>query len=151
VREKDVELLHQGPVGNIEAIEAAEPEGDIVGAWELLAGTTVPLEELAELAFGEFTPETAWASWRLVKDGLRFSGTPQAVSAKEADIVAAEEAKRAERSKEGAEREAFLRRLSSGNVNLPDDARRLQDVEALALGKTDKSKTMKDAGKGRRR
>ncbi len=147
VREKDVELLHPGPAGKVEAIEKASPEGDAAGAWELLEGTEVPLAELAELAFGEFTPETAWAAWRLVQDGLRFSGTPAAVRAKPAAEVAAEEAKRGEKAREGAEREAFLERLAKGAVKLPDDARRLQDVEALALGKTDKSKTMKDAGK----
>jgi exoribonuclease-2 len=147
VREKDVELLHPGPSAKAEAIENAQPKGDAAGAWELLSGTTVPVSELAELAFGEFTPETAWAAWLLVRDGLLFSGTPDAVLAKGAAEVEAEEAKRNEKKKESAEREAFLARLAKGSVKLPEDARRLQDVEALALGKTDKSKTMKDAGK----
>lgn len=147
VREKDVELLHPGPSPRIEAVEQARPEGDAEGAWELLSGTEVPLAELAELAFGAFTPETAWAAWRLVQDGLRFEGTPRAVRAKVAAEVASEESKREEKAREGAEREAFLARLAKGTAQLPEDARRLQDVEALALGKTEKSKTMKDAGK----
>ncbi|MFA6507340.1 MAG: RNB domain-containing ribonuclease, partial [Treponemataceae bacterium] len=147
VRDKDVDLLHSGPCAKVEAIEKAAPAGDVLGAWELLEGSTVPLSELAELAFGTFTPETAWAAWLLVKDGLRFSGTPDAVSAKKASEIETEEAKRNEKARDGAEREAFLSRLASGTVKLPEDGRRLQDIEALALGKTEKSKTMKDAGK----
>lgn len=147
VREKDVELLHPGPCAKAEAVEQAAPQGDAAGARELLEGTTFPLAELAELAFGSFTPENAWAAWLLVKDGLLFSGTPEAVSAKNTADVEAEEAKRNEKAREGAEREAFLERLTKGAIQIPEDARRLQDVEALALGKTDKSKTMKDSGR----
>ena len=147
VREKDVELLHPGPSPKPETIEEGEPEGDVEGARALLEGTEVPLCELAELAFGTFEPLTAWASWLLVKDGLRFTGTVQAVRARTSDEVAAEEIKRGGKAREAAEREEFLARLAKGQIMLPDDGRRLQDVEALALGKTDKSRTLKDAGK----
>jgi exoribonuclease-2 len=148
VREKDIELLHPGPVAKPEAVTSAAPEGDVRGAWELLSGTTVPLKELAELAYGEWSAASAWASWLLVKDGLLFSGTPEAATARGEAEVAAEEAKRGEKARSAAERDAFLARLASNSVRLPDDAHLLQDVEALALGKTDKSRTMKDAGKG---
>ena len=33
-----------------------------------------------------------------------------------------------------------------GGVSLPDDGKHLQDIEALALGKTEKSRTLKEAG-----
>lgn len=147
VRDKDVELLHQGPSPKSEAIEGASVEGDVEGAWALLEGSEVPLSELAELAFGSFDPKTAWAAWLLVKDGLRFTGTIQAVRARSAEEVAAEEAKRGGKARDAAEREEFLDRLKRLKIVLPDDARRLQDVEALALGKTDKSRTLKEAGK----
>lgn len=147
VRDKDVELLHQGPSPKSEAIEGASVEGDVEGAWALLEGSEVPLSELAELAFGSFDPKTAWAAWLLVKDGLRFTGTIQAVRARSAEEVAAEEAKRGGKARDAAEREEFLDRLKKLKIVLPDDARRLQDVEALALGKTDKSRTLKEAGK----
>ncbi len=147
VREKDVDFLHPGPAAKPANIEAAEPAGDVQGAWELLQGSTVPLQELAELAYGEWTPESAWAAWRLVMDGLLFSGTTGAIRARNADEVAADRAKRDEKGRESAEKAAFLERLVKGKLSLPEDSRRLQDVEALALGKTDKSKTLKEAGK----
>jgi exoribonuclease-2 len=144
VREKDVELLHPGPLENLAALEPAPP-GDVSGAHELLSESgPVPLSELAELAFGAFTPRTAWAAWRLVQDGLYFSGTIQAVRARPASEVAAESAKRAAKETEAAERSAFLDRFRANALDLPADARFLQDVEALAYGQTERSRTLKD-------
>ena len=147
VREKDFEVLHPGPASKPEDIEDAKVEGDAELARELVEGGEVPLSELAELAFGSFEPRTAWATWLLLKDGLRFSGTVNAIRARSSAEVAAEEAKRGGKAKDAAEREAFLSRLASRTLNLEEDARRMQDVEALAYGKTDKSRTLKDAGK----
>jgi exoribonuclease-2 len=71
--------------------------------------------------------------------------------------VAADEQKRAGKQRDQAEREDFLRALASGALNLAaggeppfDEAlvrRFLQDVEALAWGKTEKSRTLRDLGK----
>lgn len=146
VREKDVELLHGGPAQSVDAVVSAPtPEGDPEAARELLQGESVPLAELAELAYGSWTPRTAWAAWQLVADGLLFRGTPQAIQARTDEEVESERVKRREKENEAADREAFLGRLASGGL-LPDDLRRLQDVEALAYGKSDRSKTMRDAG-----
>lgn len=147
VREKDVELLHPGPSPKPEELEASSPEGDPEGTRQLLEGTEVPLSELAELCYGAFTPASAWAAWNLVKDGLRFTGSMAAVRAKSAEEVAREEEKRGGKAREAAEREEFLSRLKANALRFPEDARRLQDVEALAVGASDKSKTLKDAGK----
>ncbi len=148
VREKDVELLHEGPSSAASAVVAAQsPEGDPREAWELLQGNEVELRELAELAYGEWTPITAWAAWTLVADGLLFQGSPRSIRARDEAAVSSEEAKRREKEKEAEERQSFLDRLNKGVVNLPEDGRRLQDIEALALGKTDRSKTLKDLGR----
>ncbi|MFO7679194.1 MAG: RNB domain-containing ribonuclease, partial [Chloroflexota bacterium] len=77
VRPKDVMLLHPGPVASLNALHATA--GDVLTAWELLAGETTTLPELAELAYGEFSPAAAWAAWRLVADGLYFDGTPEEI------------------------------------------------------------------------
>jgi exoribonuclease-2 len=147
VREKDIEVLHPGPVNGFAAL--AEPEdGDVRGAWELLrGGAPVPLEELAELAFGAFTPRNAWAAWRVLHEGLYFTGTVTAVVPRSGEELAAAEEKRENREREGREREAFLERLRRGKPDLPADIRFLQDVEALAFGSSEKSRTMKELGR----
>ncbi|MDR1950470.1 MAG: ribonuclease II, partial [Spirochaetaceae bacterium] len=163
VREKDVEPLHPGPVAEKAASgwdlspEAGEAVRD---AWELLESTPgpgVPLRELAELVYGGFSPQSAWAAYTLLRDGLYFSGTIAAVSPRSPAEVAADEQKRAGKQRDQAEREGFLRALASGTLNLAaggepplDEAlvrRFLQDVEALAWGKTEKSRTLRDLGK----
>ncbi|MDR1108480.1 MAG: RNB domain-containing ribonuclease [Spirochaetaceae bacterium] len=146
VREKDIEPIHPGPCGP-EVLEPEPLDGDVRGAWELLEGSSVPLRELAELLYGEDTPKTAWAAYGLLLDGLYFCGGVGAVSAREKGEVEAEERKRQEKQREAREREAFLERLRAGALELPGDSRFLQDVEALAYGKTAKCRTLKELGR----
>ena len=79
VRLKDVVLLHPGPLHSLDELQPRT--GEVETARELLAGSTTSLAELAELAYGDHTPATAWAAWQLVEDGLFFRGTPQEVEA----------------------------------------------------------------------
>ena len=72
VRDKDVLLLHPGPLDSLAALDVGPPAID--EAWELLEGETVPLADLAELLFGEFSPAAAWGAWQVLQDGLYFEG-----------------------------------------------------------------------------
>ncbi|MDR1307111.1 MAG: RNB domain-containing ribonuclease [Treponema sp.] len=162
VREKDITVLHPGPLrslaelAGIPAEPSAEGSGtaeDVRGAWELIesGGVPVPLHELAELAYGSFTPRAAWAAWLLLAEGLYFTGTAAAVTARSAGEVQAAEEKRQDRLRENRDREAFLDRLKAalrgGGLDPALDGRFLQDVEALAFGQTGKSRTMKELGR----
>jgi exoribonuclease-2 len=152
VREKDLEYLHPGPcsaAGLAALADTAPAGGDVRGAWELLAdspGEGLPLKELAELVWGEFSPQSAWGVYLLLLDGLFFTGAPGAIRARTREELEAEEKKRAGREQGFRDREAFLERLKARRLDLPADGRFLQDAEALALGKSDKSRTVKDAG-----
>ncbi|MDL2229365.1 RNB domain-containing ribonuclease [Treponema sp. OttesenSCG-928-L16] len=151
VREKDIEIIHPGPASDPAAIENAVLEGDVRGAWELLeadsGGDPVSLKEAAELIYGNFSPQSAWAVYCLIKDGLYFTGSPGVLIPRSAEEVASGEERRTEKNKEASEREAFLERLRAGSLSLPDDGRYLQDAEALACGRSDKSRTLRDLGK----
>ena len=85
VRDKDIQLLHPGPVARLTDI--SEPEGDIDEAWELLQGSETNLKELAELSYGDFTPSAAWSSWQRVAEGLHFTGTPDCIIARTEQAV----------------------------------------------------------------
>ena len=139
VRPKDVLLLHPGPIHSLADLQP--PGGDVLTAWELMAGETTTLAELSELAYEAITPATMWVLWQMLDDGLYFSGTPEAVAVhpaeKVADIRATREAKAAE---EQAWAE-FLVRLGGGAVH-NDDGRFLQDTIALAHGQTDRSRVL---------
>ncbi|MDR1469655.1 MAG: RNB domain-containing ribonuclease [Spirochaetaceae bacterium] len=148
-REKDFEFLHPGPLTDFSVLKSLHSsdrhDAGLREAWELLSGSTTTLKEAAELAFGAWSPESAWLMYQALQEGVYFSGTAQAVTPKDAARVEAERQKRTAKANESADREAFLARLKKRAL-LPEDRRFMQDVEALALGRSEKSRTMKDAG-----
>jgi exoribonuclease-2 len=145
VREKDIELIHPGPCALSDLAEL--PKGDVRGAWELLEGEKTAFNELAELIYGEYTPKTAFALYTELLDGVYFSGNAAEIKTRTPAEVEAEEKKRGERQKGQIERDAFLERFRTKTLVFPDDKKFLQDVEALAFGQTNKSRTLKDMGK----
>ena len=86
VRPKDVTLLHPGPIDSLNSL--TPPTGEVKTAWEILAGSTVDLAELAELIYGarRNNPDSPFRSWntpewrhrcyRFVRRFSRFSGNP---------------------------------------------------------------------------
>jgi exoribonuclease-2 len=157
VREKDLEFLHPGPcqIGDIAALGSPpadqageEGAGPVREAWELLSAgpaQALSLRELAELIWGDYSPRSAWEALLLIKEGLYFSGNAEALYPRPAAELEAEERKRAGKKEEGREREAFLERLKALRLE-EADRRFLQDVEALACGRTGKSRTLREAG-----
>ena len=153
VRDKDIELLHPGPVKDFSALEPNHQiKTPISEVWELLSGedAPVPIKDLAALAFGEYTPSSAYAAFCLLADGLYFSGTIDVITSRSKDEVAAEETKRGDKNRGTHERSQFLERLKAcinngcADALSGEDARFMQDIEALALGKSAKSRTMKE-------
>jgi exoribonuclease-2 len=139
VRAKDVVLLHPGPIRSLS--ELAAPEGDPDEAHALLEGGETNLKELAELAFGEFSPSTAWAAWQLVADGLGFAGEPDAIQVRSrADMDREREARHAKVAAE-ADWKAFIARVEGAALQ-GDDRQRMIEVERVALGKAEHSRIL---------
>lgn len=143
VRPKDVDLLHPGPLESLNDLES--PEGEIDTAWELLTGNTINLKELADLAYGDYSPSSAWTAWQLVEDGLMFQGTPESIYAKTATEVAEEKVARKAKEEEQQAWSDFLERIKDGQY-LKQDERFLEEVAALARGERENSRVMKALG-----
>ena len=141
VRPKDVLLLHPGPIHGFDDLQA--PEGEVETAWELLAGETTTLPELAELAYGAYTPATAWAIWQLLTEGLYFRGTMEAVLVSSAEDVEREQAARAVKAAEEQSWASFVERLHAGRL-APEDRRYMQEVEEVALGRRTMSRVLRE-------
>ncbi len=139
VRRKDIELLHPGPLDSFDELD--QVNGDPQEAWELLQGETVTLPELAELAFGDYTPASAWAAWQLLAEDLWFEGDLQAIRARDAKTVAELRETRERKAREAEEAAAFMARLRA--VELQEgDCERLQEVERVALGRSNRSRIL---------
>ena len=144
VRSKDIILIHPGPVLKLAHLEPQS--GDAETAWELLSDGTVTLRELAELAFGKFTPSTAWGAWQLLCDNLYFQGTPDSITAcTQEEISRKQETRRSKVSQKTAWSE-FLTRVANRQVTAEDD-RFLADVEAVALGEATESRVLRELGR----
>lgn len=144
VRPKDVVLLHPGPLLSLGQLQPQS--GDVIIAWELLAGQVTTLAEVAELAYGDFNPASAWAAWQLLEDGLYFRGEPDRVTVVSPLEVAEKQATRAAEQAEKQAWAAFLERVRTRQI-LPEDERYLTQVEALALGRTSRSRVMHALGR----
>lgn len=146
VRPKDVTVLHPGPLEDLAHLQPP-PNGEVKTAWELLAGERTTLAELSELAYGDFTPATAWALWQIVEDGLYFSGEVDRVKVHTAETVAQEEANREAKAAEVRAWQAFVKRVEAGHY-APEDSKYLLEVVELAWGQSTQSRVLNALGHG---
>ena len=144
VRPKDVTPLHPGPVADVRSLDAGA--GEIEEAWEAFAGESLTLAELAELAYGAYTPAAAWSSWRAVTEGLLFEGEPDDLLARDPEAVRADRERREAKEQAAAERKALLERLAAGQMR-PEDTAAATELERLALGATQTSFILRELGR----
>ncbi len=140
VRPKDVVLLHPGPLASLADLKPQQ--GEVQAAWEILSGAQTRLPELAELAYGAYTPSTAWAAWQQVAEGFYFDGSPEAILPRSAAEVQARQRERAQAADSRRAWQDFVTRLKKGKL-LPEDQVYLKDVEALALGRGERSQALR--------
>ena len=139
VRDKDVVLLHPGPLTSLGALDAGEAAID--EAWELLEGEQVALAELAEFLYGEFTPAAAWGAWGILQDGLYFEGDPERIQRRSEEAVNAEREVRESRQRAEREWAGFLERVDAGRLE-DEDRKRLAEVERVAFGTAEHSRIL---------
>ena len=160
VRDKDIVLLVKQTGGNKSLLpqlleqEPAEEEAEerTLPLYQLLAeeadafSTPVSFSDLCDYD-GASSEQEVWRLYRSLKASLHFQETENLnfVPRPQDEIQRLKE-KNLAKGREQELREAFIQRLKSRQLDLPADAQLMQDVEALALGKTDKSRTMKEAG-----
>ena len=163
VRAKDFILLEEkvssiNNVLNFDKNGKADVENLIKEAHELLqsdeenADKPVSFADLKDLVSSGFDSDGSWFLFSLIEKSAEFELSEDAFKLGRIEFIPQsfekiEEFKKKAFEKENAAalREEFLKRLKLKKLNLPDDAKFMVDVEALALGKTDKSKTLQDA------
>ena len=144
VRSKDIILIHPGPVLNFAHLEPQS--GDAETSWGLLSHDAVTLRELAELAFGKFTPSTAWGAWQLICESLYFQGTPDCITACSREEVSQKQETRRLKASQKNAWTGFLTRVANRQVTSEDD-HFLADVEAMALGEANESRVLRELGR----
>ena len=146
VRPKDVLLLHPGPLGSLSDIESSPPADDVETVAEILRGQSSNLQELSELVFGEYSPTTALAAWRLVDDGLYFEGSPDKIHARAAELVADDKAKREAREAAQRQLDELVERIAGGE-KVSEESHLLLEVEDLACGRRQSCRLLRGLGR----
>lgn len=172
VREKDIILLNNSNVTSLENIikiveekslkiedyyninQTSELFNSIKDAWELLSSEEkkdFTFEEIFSVVFNESSIENSAILYNSLINSIyfllnqkEFSNGNLIFTLRSSDEIDSLIKKNFEKSQEEEIRKAFLSRLKSKEL-LPDDSKFMVDVEALALGKSAKSKTLNDA------
>lgn len=158
VREKDIVILSVSEEPAKYSLEElikyndSDIDSKISEAWELLSADNngpVEFSEIAELIDSDFNDKKAWFIFNALVSSLQFALVDDRSSLKftlrSAEEIESLNKKKNEKEHEKEERQNFLLRLKQKSL-LPEDSIFMGDVEAFALGKTDKSKTLSDAG-----
>lgn len=164
VREKDIKLLHEGPLPSLSQLilpennnllkneysEALKEIHELLISDEETSLTEQTIQELAELSKGSYSASDCWLWFSLLIKEPYFTlveknnALPTFIptSLEKINTILAKEA---EKENEILLRENFIQRLRKKQKPLPEDTKFLQEIEAFALGKSDKSKILKDA------
>lgn len=161
VREKDIILLSKNENPEKISLETLVKYNDqklsekISEAWELLtsddstANEAITFSDLAELIDSDYKDLFVWNFYSTLSSSIEFNQPDEKnlllfIPRKKEEIEELSK-KQNEKAHEKEEREAFIKRLKQKKLN-PEDSIFMGDVEAFALGKTDKSKTLAEAG-----
>lgn len=154
VRDKDIKLIHPGPLSDVASLDMDLPKSldTLEETLELLDGESVSLQDLADLLYGEYTPQSAWSSWMYVTDGLYFDLLDEAnleaetdtgkITPRPLDLIKAEQEKREARQKQKETWNTLLERIKSGKIEEADHTH-LVEVEQLACGERENSRILK--------
>ena len=159
VRDKDIKLLHLGPISDVSSfdMELPEPPDTLSETLELLEDEAISLSELSDFLYGEFTPQSAWSSWMLVMDGLYFElvtdesakdgvvAKDDLIKARPLELIAADKEKRDFKLQQQEAWDTLIQRISNGNIE-KEDYTHLVEVERLACGEQENSKILKAVG-----
>lgn len=162
VREKDIIALHSEPCSSFEKLLGFSDEKiktQIQESYELLlsdeetAKSEISFSELAEILRGTFIPDESYFLFTALCDSLEFALSEDSLkNGKIAFIPRTKEQidainqKNYEKEHEQEIHAAFIERLKKRCLNLPEDAKFMNEVENVALGKAEKSKVMVEAG-----
>lgn len=162
VREKDVVLLHEGPVSSLEKVldnGSKDFKAQINDAYELLqsdestATAPIAINELADYALGSFDADVAWGFYCNLTAGVQFAVNQDELKngkiifvPRSLEEINSINQKNYEKEHEAEIRAAFINRVKTNSLDLPADAKFMGEVEAFAMCKTEKSKVMQEAG-----
>lgn len=142
--EKNLFLLFEGGFTDLKSLKTIEAT-DFDDAWEIIQGQTTTLAELCELAYGEYTPNSAYSAWQIIQEGIYFRFEEENIIVHDretAENIIKERQQKADKEQALAD---FTQRLQQKQVT-EQDAPFLKEIANLALGRTTSCRFFKALG-----
>ena len=130
--EKNLLLLHQGGFSDFDGLTDLG-EGELHEAWLLLQNQTTSYQGLSELIFGEFTPNNAYATWKIVQQGVYFTGDSGCIYVNNPQMVEQIKKTAQEKLQKAKAIEAFIVRLQKKSY-IAEDEPFIKEIVNFALG-----------------
>ena len=162
VRDKDITELFPNVKVSLESIinhntnstvkegfsKALEEAYELLLSDEETASSSFDFSTLVEYSIGELTDLNSFAFFDSLTNDIHFKydENTKLFSLRTEDEIKQIQQKNYEKEHEAEIKAGFINRLKQKKINLPEDTKFMQEIEALALGKTDKSKFLKEAG-----
>ncbi len=144
VRGKDITFLHPGPVDNLSVLNSlSQDSSELKEACEVLQGEALTLGEFAELAYGAFTPQTAWAVYTALLDGLYITGSAEKIIIRSESDIGKDLSARKLKADEKSAWNSFISSVKKGIISAEDN-KYLRDLELFALGRQGGSRLLKE-------
>ena len=142
VKAKELTAIHPGPAAGLPEISPAQISAEETA--ELIGEDKISFDEFTSLMFEKYTPQNAWSAYNEVANGVWFSfDDEQNVICKDeterSKLIQEREAKEAEKRR----RAELIERVRARKV-LEEDRVYLREIEAVALGKSENSKLLKE-------
>ncbi len=160
VREKDIILLSDKLVTSLTAVcDRANNTSlcdniasELAELWELFRSDEETANKI--MTFSEITEmmssvgnDDLWAIYQTLCNDIHYEHTAETTfCCRDEQKISELKAEQDKAAQEAADKEAFMERLKAKSLILPDDAKYMHEVEAVAFGKSDKSRIMKDLG-----
>lgn len=127
---------------------ALEEAHELLLSDEETASSSFDFSTLIEYSIGELTDLNSFAFFDSLTNDIHFKydENTKVFSLRTEEEIKQIQQKNYEKEHEAEIKAGFINRLKQKKINLPDDTKFMQEIEALALGKTDKSKFLKEAG-----
>lgn len=147
VRDKDIELIHPGPLVKLPDWKSINIYEELLAAWEIFAGTDISMQELLETALPHTDPATVLAFYATLDTIPLFkrSGANVHILSWEERLQIEEKAEKKQAAE--TDKTSFLERAKKLTVQ-PGDERFYGEIEAFARGQTPQSKIADELGIG---
>ncbi len=161
VRDKDITVICDSVVSSLndiclrasDEVRQDNVRTELADLWQLIcsdgemSANDLPFQTIWELSSFAGEADNVYLFYKVLSEDIHFTKCSETVfrcnSSQEIDAI-----RRVNEEKQQAviQRQEFILRLKNKKLDLPDDRKFMYEVEALAMGKTDKSKILKEAG-----